>query len=155
MDMNNSVRDMSVSDLNGLLEVCTHRPDFKLRVHGGEADWWLYGTDPCIILSVFVVNTYHPDQPKIELTMHQRVPSFVETVEDFYDMCLGVCLWFDEHECREWFKIDGKPWRNPHARPEQMFDARRQFELVRNMRPAAAPEWMNQYRVGTFNTNTA
>jgi hypothetical protein len=136
------IQSMTVGELTGLLETVTYRPDFKLSVHHAEP--WHFSAEsagPCIVLSMFVINTYHPENPKMPLTMHQRVPGFVETVEDFYDWCLGICVWFEEHESREWFKVNNIPWRNPHAYPAQPFREREVFDRVKAMRPASITGW--------------
>lgn len=129
MKTRDSIKGMSIAQLNELLDKVTYRPDFSLAVH----DNW--DESPCVILSMFVINTYHPENPKMPLTMHQVVPGFVESVEDFYDWCLGIYVWFEEHESREWFKVNGIPWRDPHKYPSQPFVAREVFQRAVNMRP--------------------
>lgn len=137
MDLNASIKGLPAAALNDLLKPITHRPGFTLEVHPGH--WWNQWNrnttpPPCIGLSMTVVNTYHPEKT-IPLSMHQTVPTFLVTVEDFFDFNLGLCMWFDMHECREWFKIDGKPWRDPHGDPYQRFDEREVFDMARAARP--------------------
>lgn len=136
--MSESIVGMSVSGLSDLLETVTYRPDFTLSMHN---QGWGSVEKPCLILDMFVINTYHPEDPKMPLSMHQSIPRFVETVEDFYDWCLGVCVWFEEHESREWFKINGIPWRDPHKFPSQEFHEREVFDRAVAMRSPAIADW--------------
>ena len=44
-----------------------------------------------------------------------RVPDGI-TQSDFYDWLIDVCIpGVEQHERWEWFRIDGKHWRDPHA----------------------------------------
>lgn len=45
-----------------------------------------------------------------------RVPDEVVTREQFLDWVLDVCIpGVEKHERYEWFRVDGKHWRDPHA----------------------------------------
>lgn len=142
--METNVQHFTAAELNSLLEPVTYRPDFTLSAHDSQqSEWWHMGSGACLMLGMQVVNTYHPEQPKMVLSMHQRLPSYIESAEDFYDFCLGMCLWFEEHEGREWFKIDGRPYRDPHALPtQQQFDTRQVFDRARALRPTPTP-WVS------------
>lgn len=134
MNTSESIVGMSVSGLSDLVEMVTYRQGFKLSVHD---QGWGGLVKPCLILDMSVINTYHPENPKMPLCMHQSIPGFVQTIEDFYDWCLGVCVWFEEHESREWFKVNGIPWRDPHRYPSQEFHEREVFNRAKAMRPHA------------------
>lgn len=127
-----SIYDMKVDDLNELLSVVTTRPQHTLQC---TTPGWPRGGDSIYLrYAVRVPNTYHPEQ-MLDLAMHQDIPGFVRTVEDFYDYCLAICLWFDEHEGRESFKVNGRPWRDPHRPSFHTFIDHEAFDRVRAMRP--------------------
>lgn len=135
-NLNDSIADMTVAELNDLLKIVHTRHELEVhevcsltyeRTEGDAAG--------CIHYRINVENSYRRGQ-YLELHMHKRIPSFVRTVEDFYDWCLGICLWFDDHEGREAFKVNGFPWRDPHiyAGLTQDFVDREVFDRVVAMR---------------------
>jgi hypothetical protein len=140
-DLQASIDGMTVEDFNGLLTVVSWRPGLSMSVHTpsyycGFNVQNVRVREACIDYLLNVPNTYHPNQIT-ELHMHQPIPTFVETVEDFYDFCHGMALWFDEHEGREWFKVNGRPWRDPHSMYARntMFNPRQVFAHAKALRP--------------------
>lgn len=135
IDIHQNIDGMSVAQLDALLEPVSCKPGLKFEVHQAGG-WWCYNSGgPCLHYIINVTNTYHPEQTT-ELHMHKAIPSFVVTVEDFYDWCLGVALWFDDHEGREWFKVNDYPWRDPHAHGvvSNPLNDREVFDRVKTMR---------------------
>ena len=137
---NTSIKGMHYLQLDGIVRSrVTCRPGMGFDIHTVWSSQAMVDV-PCIEYKVRVQNSYHPDD-HVDLSMHVRMPDFVETVDDFLDLLLGIALWFDEHEGREWFKVDGRPYLDPHnawGSVVEPFDARTVFDHVRALRTAAA-----------------
>jgi hypothetical protein len=97
------------------LKDVTYRPDWTIESY---ENW----NGPGVRVTMHVLNTYHPDEPKLSLPMPMAIPESVRTQADFYDWLLGLLLWMEEHECQEWFKVRGKPWCDPHEAPFHAYD---------------------------------
>lgn len=114
-------------------------------------------TNPSVRFDIGCVNTYRPENGIMPLSMQQAIPSFVQTDEDFLDWNLSVLIWFSAHETREWFKVDGKPWRDPHnVYNPDVFNPEFEFKRVKAMRaPNHTPErWLRDTKVTFDETYT-
>jgi hypothetical protein len=92
-----------------------HFPSFEINVKPVvlHNSWYVGST---VQFKITTVNSYHPEQGSLDLTMTHSVPEqVVKTEEDFHDFMLGTYVWFAEHETREWFRVNGKVWRCPHG----------------------------------------
>lgn len=109
VDLTANVCTMNPEQLQGLFQNLTLRKGLRFDIELA----FLTG-EPLTRFTIDVENSYRPGVQS-KLFMLKRIPGFVHTVEDFYDWHLAMALWFDRHEGREWFKVNGVPWLDPHA----------------------------------------
>jgi len=60
-----------------------------------------------------VQNGYNPDNT-IDLGIDSRIPDIITTPELFHRWILWRVLEVESHECREYLRIDGHLYRDPH-----------------------------------------
>ena len=76
------------------------------------ADEYNYET---VILATQEVEDAFGDHRKCIRMRPIRIPRTVDSVKSFYQYFLYELENWDIHECREWFQIDGVPFKDPHA----------------------------------------
>jgi hypothetical protein len=68
---------------------------------------------PVLWIVADVPNSYRPNET-VTLRIESKVPPMADR-----DAFLAWLLWrliqIESHEAREWFKVDGKTWSDPHA----------------------------------------
>lgn len=85
----------------------TYRPDWSLAVFVDPHE------GPKLRITAKVEDGYHPGS-MIELGINSRIPDIIETRDQFRRWVLWRLLEVEAHECREYFRVDGQPFRDPH-----------------------------------------
>lgn len=98
---------MSYSDLEHELTRVSYRPGwtFKLYPHEHEGTW--------IAIEFEVVDAYHPDKMQRQC-VRSPIPAFLETPEEFHRWLLWRLIRQEIHEAGEFYRVDGKVFRDPH-----------------------------------------
>jgi hypothetical protein len=107
---------------NDILKRCTYKPGWVLYVEGDSYTRWT-GTSNFISPRMLRVAVKVPDSndtdKDVQLVHSFEVPPYVmETEGDDDDVFLGwvshCLLYVERHESREFFKVDGKRYVDPH-----------------------------------------
>jgi hypothetical protein len=81
---------------------------------------WVWEPDPIqgpyLTVETTVANAYRPDET-VALHIHSPVPPMV-TRAAFLTWVLWRLRMVAIHEAMEWFRVDGKPWFDPHDPPD-------------------------------------
>jgi hypothetical protein len=95
-------------EVNEALARLTYKPGWAFTYYLGEHE------GPHIRVYAAVENSYSPGE-LVELDIHLSIPlRTMETAGDLYDYLLWRVERAEIHETMEWFKVDGKPWVDPH-----------------------------------------
>lgn len=98
---------LSEDVLTNLLEEVTYRPGWKLRIHRPDAYQGVY-------LSVIAtVDNAYDHNSTVELRIHSPIPP-MRTAADFYQWMCWRLAQISIHESMEMFRVNGKPWADPH-----------------------------------------
>jgi len=89
------------------LDRINYRPGWTLTVHTDVHQ------GPTLRIVATVQDGYNPDA-LIDLGIDARIPDIITTVELFHRWLLWRVLEVESHECREYFRLDGELYRNPH-----------------------------------------
>jgi hypothetical protein len=100
---------MTRDDVRSVLAQVTYRPGWEFRI----------AEDPYEGLAVWVVapveNSYQPGTTT-DLGIETFVPlASLAGPEQFLEWLLARLVRLETHEAMEWFKVNGKPFRDPHA----------------------------------------
>lgn len=95
-----------MSTVKELLERFTYKPGwvFHAMKHDHEGDW--------ISIEVTLENSYEPGTTT-DIRVNSPVPPYASN-HDFYEWLMWRLERFESHECREWFKVDGLVFSDPH-----------------------------------------
>ena len=89
----------------------THRPGWAISYAGPSHD----GRQWVSILACDR-DTNNPEHGEFSAMPLFQVTDDIDTREKFLDWLLDVCIpGIDTHERMEWFRVNGKPWRDVHA----------------------------------------
>lgn len=98
---------LSIPELQALLEHITYLPGYELSVYQGRHE------GQHIVIRADIPDSYHPGQT-VTLDIHSPLPPMRDAAS-FHDWLLWRCQRIASHETREWFKVDGKPYSDPHG----------------------------------------
>lgn len=97
--------------LQKLMSGVTYKKDWKINLELSS-----YQPGIAVIRVVMPVeDTYRPGVMTEVVSMQTLSLSYDFPDEQFYTAVLECLKYVEEHECREWFKVDGKIFSNPHA----------------------------------------
>lgn len=106
MKLADAPRILDHAQLAAVLAEVTYRPGWTLSLYADPFE------GPVFRVCADVPDTYHPGQT-VQVRINSRVPW--QTSRD------GFLLWLlwrldqvERHECREFFKVCGRPWFDPH-----------------------------------------
>lgn len=97
---------MNAAQVARWLRYVEHRPGWTFTVTEHPFEGVM------VRVEVDTVNTYRPPDP-ITLGIDSFVPP-CRTAAQFYDWLLWRLHRIESHECREWFRVNGTAWRDPH-----------------------------------------
>lgn len=93
-----------------LLTHCTYRPGWTLRIEGPP---WLLRIDG------HALDSLNPGET-VRLPHMFPIPSIL-SVNRFYLWVAERLTDCERHESREWFKVDGMRYLDPHAPPDSLY----------------------------------
>jgi hypothetical protein len=95
-----------LSAVEKALGAVTYKPGWRIRpfLHEFEGVWLAITYDDA--------NTYRPDEPW-SVRVNSPVPPVYDN-EAFWLWLQHRLIRIETHECREWFRVGGKPFRDPH-----------------------------------------
>ncbi len=85
----------------------TYRPGWALSVYTDVHQ------GPTLRIIATVQDGYNPDAT-IDLGIDARIPDIITTPDLFHRWLLWRLLEVEAHECREYFRVDGHLYRDPH-----------------------------------------
>lgn len=85
----------------------TYRPGWVFTVHTDVHE------GPTLRIVASVQDGYNPDAT-IDLGIDARIPDIITTPDLFHRWLLWRVLEVESHECREYLRIDGHLYRDPH-----------------------------------------
>ena len=94
------------------LKPLSHRPGWEIKP-AGRAIGGLY-----IVITASGQDSNNPNDPTKRFTAGPvfAVPSTIKDAGQLYDWILDECIpGIETHERWEWFRVNGKKWRDPHA----------------------------------------
>jgi hypothetical protein len=96
-------------DVRAQLDRVSYRPGWKIEYH--EGDWG----DGWIVVRAKVPDTYDPGR-EVEILHTGRVPSYLldDDEETFIHWLAHFLQGVERHESREWFRVDGAIYDDPH-----------------------------------------
>lgn len=94
---------MSAEHLRALLRMFTYRPDWKFTIH----------EDRLLIRAIVIDTDNH--QRLISLSFETFIPDMVKDDFDWPRWLLHAIMEVEDHEAREFFKIDGVKVFDPHG----------------------------------------
>lgn len=98
---------LSTRDLQEIVGRVVYKPGWSFRVYDGRWEW-----QHCSV-TFPVLDAY--DQTKtIDLDVHSGIGPF-DTEKGFLDWLLRRIARIEVHEAREFFKVDGRVYDDPHA----------------------------------------
>lgn len=107
MDIKQYPMPMTYSELEAAVSKIEYRPEWKISVFQDPHE------GPKLRVVAKVIDGYHPDK-LIDLGISSRIPDIIENEDQLYRWILWRLLEIEAHECREYFRVDGKLFRDPH-----------------------------------------
>ncbi len=99
---------LSSQDIRAALAAVTYKPHYAFHFTESREGWTMWIT--CSAMP----NAYRPDEP-FRFEVETFIPRYLADVEAFYDWLAWRLEFLEAHEAREWFRVNGKPWSDPHA----------------------------------------
>lgn len=107
MDLANYPAPLPLAELADEVSRMAYRPGWSLTVFSDPHE----GAKLRIVAKV--EDGYHPGR-SIDLGISSRIPDIIETRDQFRRWALWRLLEVEAHECREYFRVDGQLFRDPH-----------------------------------------
>ena len=107
MDIKQYPLPMTYSELEAATQKIEYRPGWQISVFQDPHE------GPKLRVVATVIDGYHPDQTT-DLGINSRIPDIIENEDQFYRWILWRLLEIEAHECREYFRVDGRLYRDPH-----------------------------------------
>jgi hypothetical protein len=98
---------LSTSELQGLVREVQYKPGWEFKVYDGRHE------GQHIVINTVVPDAYDENKNTM-LDVHSMLPP-METKEQFYEWVLWRLKRIETHECREFLRIGGKVYSDPHA----------------------------------------
>lgn len=98
---------LTTKELQDELAKITYKDDWWFKVYDG--DW----EGQHLVITTVVDDTYHPGE-KTTLDVHSPLPP-IPNVEYFHHYLAWRLGRIENHEMREFFKVEGQPVFNPHT----------------------------------------
>lgn len=98
---------LTLPDIQGALDRITYRPDWTFTAY--EDQW----EGPHLLIVAPVPNSYRPTET-VDLGIRSPLPPMPDT-EALHRWLAWRLGRVENHEMREWFKVDGRPLFDPHA----------------------------------------
>lgn len=98
---------LTMAEIQEHLGRLSYRPGWTIEAYQGMYEY------AHLVIRANVEDSYHPGQVVV-LDVHSMLPP-VLTVEELERWLLWRLSRIEIHECREWFKRDGKPVSDPHG----------------------------------------
>lgn len=96
-------------EVRAVLAEVTYRPGWRFVLADDPYE------GPAVWVLAEVENSYQPGTTT-DLGIETFVPlAALAGREEFLEWLLNRCIRLESHEAREWFKVGGKPFRDPHA----------------------------------------
>jgi hypothetical protein len=89
--------------LESLLSRISYKPGWEFEVHGSDR----------MSFRVRPPDTYGPTGAIVDIVLEVRVDDSMSD-DEILDRLRIKILAFEDHECLEWFKLDGESYVNPH-----------------------------------------
>lgn len=97
---------LTIPQLQALLGHVTYRPGWLFLAYQGRHE------GPHLQITTVVPDAYNPDETTT-LDIHTSIPP-METPAQFYTWVGWRLARIESHEQREFYRIDGVPWDDPH-----------------------------------------
>ena len=107
---------LDLVDLARILRRITYKPGWTVELYGGDYE------GPWVDIRFECPDAYQPDQTTSIRVRSPVPPTFTDA--DFVEWLLWRIRRVEDHECREWFKVDGSAWADPHRCPGGLQEGR-------------------------------
>ena len=98
---------LTVPDLQALLDVVTYKPGWRFELYDGRME------GPHVAIWTQVLDAYDPETTTV-LDVHSMLPP-MRSAEQFYDWLLWRICRIETHEAREFLRVAGAVYDDPHA----------------------------------------
>lgn len=98
---------LTTAELQDIAGHVTYRPGWSIRVRDGRYE------GQHVVITTVVPDAYDPAR-QVELDVHSPLPPMRDRTA-FLDWLLWRVQRVESHEAREWLRVDGQCWSDPHA----------------------------------------
>lgn len=118
----------SLMRMRTLADRIDHRPGWRYEILGAPPAYAAsdYYRGPVIRIHADVIDS-HPPNETLHIVHTFNVPGYFVEKQDwddklFFDWVWAETLGVERHEAREFFRVDGERYKDPHASTQTMYD---------------------------------
>jgi hypothetical protein len=98
---------LTTTQLQEALTHISYKPGWEFKIYDGKHE------GQHVVITTVVPDAYDPDK-NVTLDVHTSIAP-MRDVDQFYEWFLWRLKRLESHECREFYRVDGKVYDDPHA----------------------------------------